>query len=115
VSEERRRTGRLAERLAASLLERHGGRVLARNLRAGQGEIDLLVEVDGEMAAVEVRSVMAEPGPSTADPVAAFGPDKARRVRAATARLRPPVSRVDLVAVRFHRSGVDLHWVPRAG
>jgi hypothetical protein len=36
-------------------------------------------------------------------------------VRAAAARLRPPVSRIDLVAVRFHASGVDLHWVPRAG
>ncbi|MFO7549051.1 MAG: YraN family protein [Acidimicrobiia bacterium] len=115
MTEARRRTGALAERLAAALLVRHGCRVLARNIVAGRSEIDLLVDVGGEVAAVEVRSVVAERGLTTADPVAAFGIDKARRVRAAAARLRPPVSRIDLVAVRFHASGVDLHWVPRAG
>lgn len=111
----RGRQGRAAERLAGGLLRRRGARILGRNLTAGAGEIDLLVEVDGERAVVEVRSVSAEPGPVAPDPVLAFDPGKARRVAEAARCLDPPVSRIDLVGVRFHRGGADLHWVPRVG
>ena len=111
----RRLLGETAERLAGDLVGRHGCRVLGRNLRVGRGEIDLLVDAGGERAVVEVRSVAGERAPDGVDPVLAFDRGKAARVRQAAAALDPPVARVDLVAVRFHRAGVDLHWVPRVG
>ena len=115
MTDRRRLLGETAERLAGDLVTRHGCRVIARNLRVGRGEIDLLVDTGGEQAVVEVRSVAGERRPGGVDPVLAFDPTKAGRVRRAASALDPPVGRVDLVAVRFHRAGVDLHWVPRVG
>ncbi len=50
--------GRRGERIAARYLKRHGYRVLARNVRAPMGEIDLLCESpDGrEIVVVEVKT-----------------------------------------------------------
>ena len=111
----RRLLGETAERLAGDLVSRHGCRVLERNLRVGRGEIDLLIDTGRERAVVEVRSVAGERIPGGVDPVLALDEGKAGRVRRAAAALDPPIARVDLVAVRFHRAGVDLHWVPRVG
>ena len=48
--------GRLGERYAARHLRRHGLRIVARNVRSGRGEIDL-VAVDGATVVfVEVKS-----------------------------------------------------------
>ncbi|MCB1926515.1 MAG: YraN family protein [Rhodocyclaceae bacterium] len=47
--------GAIAEARAARLMRRHGGRVLARNVRCRGGEIDLVVEDGGTIAFVEVR------------------------------------------------------------
>ena len=104
-----------AERLAEALLVRHGARVVARNVEVGGGELDLVVDLGGQRVVVEVRSVTAESGPTSADPTLAFDDAKARQVRRLASLLDPPATRVDLVAVRFHRRGVDLHWVPAAG
>lgn len=111
----RARQGEAAERLACGFLRRRGARILGRNLLAGGGEIDLLIDLAGERAVVEVRSVSGEAGPTGSDPVLAYDSEKARRVVRAARALHPPVSRIDLVAVRFHRLGADLHWVPRVG
>jgi Holliday junction resolvase-like predicted endonuclease len=81
--------------------------VLARNLAVDGGEIDLVVQLGGVQVAVEVRSVLGR------DPaVLAFDGAKADRVWRLARRTRPPCARVDLVAVRFDRHGVDVHWVP---
>lgn len=104
-----------AERLAEALLVRHGARVVARNLKVGGGELDLVVDLGGERVVVEVRSVTGEARPNSADPTMSFDDAKARQVRRLAGLLDPPAARVDLVAVRFHRRGVDLHWVPAAG
>jgi hypothetical protein len=81
----------------------------------GRGEIDLLAIVEGERTVVEVRSVNADPvGPGPfppPHPLDAFDRAKANQVRRLANALGCP--RVDLVAVRIHRSGVDLHWVKR--
>ena len=45
-----------AERLAASALERDGWTILARRLRTGAGEIDLVAELDGLLAFIEVKA-----------------------------------------------------------
>ena len=96
------------ERLAAQFLADRGARIVARNVRAGRGEIDLLVRFGRQLAAVEVKTR------HDADPLEAFTPEKARRVREAAARLRPPVHRIDLVAVRLTDAGVEIRWQPRA-
>lgn len=47
--------GRRAETQAANLLERHGMRVIARNVRCRGGEIDLVCRDAGTLVFVEVR------------------------------------------------------------
>ncbi len=78
------------------------------------GEIDLVVDFDGVRTVVEVRAVVAEPGPVAADPVAALDDVKVALVRRHAARLGG-VGRIDLVAVRFWSRGADVHWLRRAG
>ena len=111
----RRDTGQAAEALAAGFLERRGYQVLARNLRVGRGEIDILAEIDGERAVIEVRSRWAVSDSRSPDPLDAFDAAKARQVRKLAASLAARAQRVDLITVRFHRGGVDLLWLPRAG
>ena len=111
----RRETGRAAEDLAVRFLVSRGHLVLARNVRVGRGEIDILAEIDGERAVVEVRSRWATSDPRSPDPLDAFDAAKARQVRKLAASLPARTRRVDLITVRFHRDGVDLLWLPRAG
>ena len=48
--------GARGEELAARHLTEHGYRILERNWRWGQGEIDLVAEKDGEVVFVEVKA-----------------------------------------------------------
>ena len=48
--------GRWGEQLAESHLVKAGARVLARNYRSEPGEIDLVIEHDGDIVAVEVKT-----------------------------------------------------------
>ena len=48
--------GKRGEELAARHLTEHGYRILERNWRWGQGEIDLVAEKDGEVVFVEVKA-----------------------------------------------------------
>ena len=83
-----------------------GAVVVARNLEAGGGEIDLLVRFDDRPVAVEVKTRLG------GDPLDSFGPAKATRVRrTAVAALGRPV-RVDLVAVGIGPGGARVRWVP---
>lgn len=101
--------GRYAEGLAAQMLRRQGARVVARNVRCENGELDILALLEGERTVVEVRSVRGEPGPIGVDPLDSFDQAKARQVR----RLAGSIgcSRVDVVVVRFWKRGIDLHWL----
>lgn len=110
----RRDIGQAAEALAVCFLERRGHLVLARNVRVGRGEIDILAEIGGERAVVEVRSRWAVSDSRSPDPLDAFDAAKARQVRKLAATLPARAYRVDLITVRFHRGGVDLLWLPRA-
>ena len=47
--------GRRAERRAARYLRRRGYRIMARNIRTGEGEIDILASKGGLLIVVEVR------------------------------------------------------------
>ncbi|MBI5156775.1 MAG: YraN family protein [Acidimicrobiia bacterium] len=79
---------------------------MASNLRSGQGEIDLLVVIGGRVVAVEVKSRIGE------DPLIQLTSEKERRMREAAAAVRPRPWRIDVVAVRFDRSGITIRWVP---
>jgi putative endonuclease len=51
-----RSTGRLGEDLAAAHLERLGLQILARNVRSGSGEIDLIAHGEETIVFVEVKT-----------------------------------------------------------
>ena len=106
------RVARFGEGLAAEFLRSRGATVLGRNVRVGRGEIDLHVLIDGEAAAIEVKT-RASAGDHDAA-LLQFTREKADTVRRYARRLRPPAFRVDLVAVTIHEGGVDLHWLPYA-
>jgi putative endonuclease len=112
---DRRTTGQLAEDLAVDLLVRSGARIIKRNVKVKSGEVDVIAEIDHTKVAVEVRSVTTDHvGPlPPAHPLDAFDDSKARQVRRLASLLG--CSRVDLVAVRFHRGGADLHWIRNIG
>ena len=74
-------TGRRAEDLAAALLEARGLRIVARNWRRPEGELDLVADDAGTCVFVEVRS---RTGDETGHPLESISPRKrARVIRAA--------------------------------
>ena len=78
---------------------------MARNVRAGRGEIDLLARIDGRLVAVEVKTRRG------VDPRVQMTDAKSERVRSAVARLRPRPSRIDVVAVLLDERGATVRWV----
>ena len=97
-------TGRRAEELAAAELERQGLRIVARNWRRPEGELDLVADDHGVCVFVEVRS---RTGLEQGDPLESITPRKrARVIRAARLFLdsEPVVAsgyRFDVVGVTF--------------
>ena len=92
-------------------LERGGFAVVARNLRLGRLELDIVARRGDTLVFCEVK---ARSGPSFGDPLEAVGVEKARRVRrAAEAFLafRPDLAaldvRLEVAAVRGRR----IEWV----
>lgn len=77
-----RRTGSAYEAVAASYLTARGYRVLERNFRCRQGEIDLIARDGRYLVFVEVkyRRSLAK-----GDPAEAVGPAKQKRIRQAAA------------------------------
>lgn len=94
--------GRVGEDAAVRWLTARGYEVLARNVRTGAGEIDLVAREDGTLCFVEIK---ARSGASHGSSLAAVGSGKQRRLaRAATAWLaRNPVD----APCRFDVLGLD--------
>lgn len=106
---DRRTVGRLAEEIAVGHLVRsHRAEIVARNVEIPGGEADVVAIVDGERTLVEVRGRRGE-----GSVLPAFDDEKARRVSRLSARLDPPCSRIDVVAVAIGPRTVDIHHVPR--
>lgn len=77
--DDRRSLGQLGERLAARYLIQTGHRVLERNWRCVEGELDLIVvHGDGVVVGVEVKT---RRGLGFGDPVEAVTPAKVARLR----------------------------------
>jgi putative endonuclease len=82
MSASRRAAGLLGERVAARHFERHGYRLIDRNYRAREGEIDLIATVDSTLVFCEVKTIVARgSGRGPAHPLEAVGPAKRRQVR----------------------------------
>ncbi len=98
----RQRFGEAGEDAAASLLERSGYRIVARNHRCRRGEVDLIAEKGELLVFVEVRTRATA---AFGGPEETVTPQKQRRVIAAArdflARWRGPErgARFDVIAV----------------
>jgi putative endonuclease len=106
-----REAGQRAENLAAALLERRGFRILARNWRRPEGEIDIIAQDEDCCVFVEVRARL---GDEHGHPLEAVGPRKQARViqaarmyLASDDNLHPPGScfRFDVIGVLFPGDG----------
>jgi putative endonuclease len=101
-------TGRRAEALAAAWLERSGFRILARNWRRPEGELDLVADHDGTCVFVEVRS---RTGDESGGPLETLTARKrAQVIRAARLYLDSGAApaaayRFDVVGVTFSADG----------
>lgn len=97
-----RSTGQQAEDAAAKYLRRQGFKILARNVRAGRYEIDLVARDGKTLVIVEVRSRTADDGIL---PIDSIGPTKQLHVKRATEHYvdkmpTPPAEvRIDIVGV----------------
>mgnify|MGYP006444088937 CR=1 FL=1 len=87
-------------------MERHGCRILGRNIRVGRAEFDLVVSDGLVTAIVEVKT-----GASALDH---FDVSKIETLRGAMARISPRPGRLDLVTVTPDPSGVMVRWIRNA-
>jgi putative endonuclease len=107
-TDERRELGRLGEALAGARLETAGLRVVARNWRCREGEIDLVAAGPGLLVFCEVKT---RRGHGYGTPAAAVTPAKQARLRRlaaaylAASAAPPRRVRFDLVAVTWPRGG----------
>jgi putative endonuclease len=76
-------TGRIGEREAARHLQRSGYRLLERNYRTREGEIDVIALGGGTLVFCEVKTLVAgrAGGPGPAHPLEGIRPAKRRQVR----------------------------------
>ena len=113
-------TGRRAEDLAAAFLEKAGLRVIARNWRRPEGELDIVADDAGTCVFVEVRS---RTGTALGHPLETITREKQRRViRSARLYLSETPTpaeafRFDVVAITFDPEAVaepELVHIPSA-
>jgi putative endonuclease len=107
-------TGRLGERVAVRFLERNGYRLVERNYRTREGEIDLIASRGSLLVFCEVKALREGAGATRgpAHPLESVGPAKRRQVRriarAWLATRRPTAARQACREVRFDAIGILL-------
>lgn len=106
---DRRQSGRRAqsrgidaETAVCAVLEREGWRIMARRLRTGAGEVDVVAQRDGLLAIVEVKA-----RPKLADAAAAVSPRQQHRLLAAAAVILAEHPDWGAAGVRFDLLLVD--------
>ena len=107
-SDHRQRLGRWGENLAADFLEAKGYRILDRNWRSRNGEIDLIIQMGETIAFVEVKT---RKGRDFGLPEEGLTSNKAKRLQnlaqqyLAQNELHEIDWRIDLVAVELDQNG----------
>ena len=119
MASERALRGAACENIAADYLEKHGLRIVARNLRCKTGEIDLVCRDAGVIAVVEVRQRRRR---EYGGALASVNACKRRKIILATrfllervaARKKLPL-RFDVVAVQGMPDGAhEIIWIKDA-
>ncbi|MEZ0396911.1 MAG: YraN family protein [Anaerolineales bacterium] len=115
MNDRRQRLGRRGEVIAAAYLQARGYTILARNLRCGRGEIDLVATRDGLLVFVEVRTRSSAAFAHPEETVTRR--KQARLLAAAEAYLQehpesPETWQFDLIAIEGHpdRQPVITHF-----
>ena len=98
--------GKLGEDIAASFFERRGCSVVARNIRADGGEIDLVVSDGSQKVAIEVKTTS-----DGSDPADAVDDRKLGLLRRTASSLPIVIDRIDIVAVKLSKEGVEVRWL----
>jgi putative endonuclease len=114
MTQERLSTGRRAEQLVADRLEAAGWRIVARNDRSRQGELDIVALEGRTLVFVEVKAGRAGAAFGPERPVLSVGPRKQLQVRRLAAAF---MSRRDLPyydGIRFDAVGVTVDRAGRA-
>jgi putative endonuclease len=117
MSAARQDLGKIGEAIAARWLRRHGWRVVAERFRSGHRDLDLVVERDGTVAFVEVKTRHRT---AFSDPVEAVSWRKRRElIRSAMIwadRFGPPGAayRFDVVGVIVAQTGARIRHVENA-
>ncbi|APH54269.1 Endonuclease [Granulibacter bethesdensis] len=97
------RDGIEAERIAAQALEADGWQILGRRLRTPAGEIDILADLDGLLAIVEVKY-----RPTLSEAAHALGPRQRKRLIAAASYVLAQNPDYGTEGVRFDVLVVDM-------
>lgn len=99
-------SGPLGESTAARFLVDRGCRVVARNVRADGGEIDLIIDDEGRTAAVEVKTTS-----DGSDPIEAVDERKMSLIARTAASADRKIDRIDIVTVAMSLTGVEIRWL----
>lgn len=108
MTRETRNFGQRGEALAEEALVKTGARILARNYRGAAGELDLVVEHDGDLVGVEVKTRHTG---QPALPEEAVGPQKLSRLERALAEFAQDHAmeewgwRIDVIAIEVAADG----------
>jgi len=108
VSSPRRDLGAFGERLAAAHLEAKGYRIVERNFRTREGEVDIIAEKDGCLVFVEVRTRRGDAMGTAAESVTPAKQGRLLTLAQAYAQSRndlPPQHRIDVVALDLSPHG----------
>lgn len=96
--------GNRGERVAARYLKRHGYRILARNVRNAQGEIDLIAFIDETLVFVEVKTRHSQTAGHPAEAVGAHKQKQLTRTALAWLKERQLLNRrcrFDVIAITW--------------
>lgn len=108
MTDRTRALGQQGERLAEAHLTRLGARLLARNYRTSLGELDLLVEHDGDLVGVEVKTRQTGQVALPEEAVNAAKPARLERLVSQAAEqfgLEEHGWRIDVVAIEVAPNG----------
>lgn len=103
----RRAFGDLGERLAAHNLESKGYRIVERNYRRSEGEIDIIAQANGTLAFVEVKARRGSAMGTASESITAAKAARMIQLADAYASEHTPEAslRIDLIAIDFTPDG----------